>query len=57
MSFTPDGTAIALGTESGKIIIKGWRSVEEEDQMITVDEAVRVERIVALSFQVKEELQ
>ncbi|GJJ12410.1 hypothetical protein Clacol_006652 [Clathrus columnatus] len=51
MSFTADGTAIALGTESGKLILKGWRSAEEEDQVLVLDEGGNGDRIIALSIQ------
>lgn len=53
MDFTSDGTAIALGTGSGKIIVKGWRSAEEDDQMIALDDNGGEERVVALAIQVK----
>lgn len=51
MDFTLDGTAIVLGTGSGKIIVKGWRSAEEDDQMIALNENGGDERVIALSIQ------
>ncbi|KAF8507336.1 WD40-repeat-containing domain protein [Hysterangium stoloniferum] len=51
MTFTADGASLALGTESGKIILKEWRSSEDDTRIICVDSENRGERITALSIQ------
>ena len=52
LTFTADGTSLAVGTENGKIIVQDLRAMEHDHRTLTVCDEGKGEHIIGLSIQV-----
>lgn len=52
MTFTADGTSLAVGTENGKVVVQDLRAMDHDHRILVVCEEDRAERIIGLSIQV-----
>ncbi|KAF8514070.1 WD40-repeat-containing domain protein [Gautieria morchelliformis] len=51
MTFTADGTSVAVGTENGKVIVQDLRAMDHEHRTLPVCGEGRGERIIGISIQ------